>query len=162
MKGNHSAKDCHISISCKSCNTRHHTSICNQETKHKNRNETATKTIASDQVDPKINTASSIILPTAQLVQSGPRNSYDVRCLFDTGSQRTFILENIVRKLNLIPLGNIILAIEGFNSTLSSQNYPIVECEATSNYGPIKFEAVVISNLPNRIIMKGRDGMINT
>ena len=162
LRSNHSVRDCRISVSCKSCNRRHHTSICNQETKRKNRNETATMTVASDQVDPKVNTASSSILPTAQLVLNGPRNAYKVRCLFDTGSQRTFILESIVRKLNLVPHSNIILAIEGFNSAMSPQNYPIVECQASSNYGPIKFEAVVISNLPNRIIMKGRDSMINS
>ena len=56
------------------------------------------------------------ILPTAILSLLVNNSVTSVRCILDSGSQRSFILRSIVDKLKLPIVDKITLAIDGFNS----------------------------------------------
>ena len=56
------------------------------------------------------------ILPTAVLSLLVNNSVTSVRCILDSGSQRSFILRSIVDKLKLPIVDKITLAIDGFNS----------------------------------------------
>ena len=84
---------------------------------------------------------------------------HKVRCLFDTGSQRTMILEETARKLGLVPHAKVELMIEGVGTQCKAnqnfRSYPLVKCVFGTNDGLVELDAIVANELPNRIVMSG-------
>ena len=110
LRTNHKVKDCRSTRTCWLCNRRHHQSICMQqpisptsnEVKHtqhptSNHHDTTTNFTVNDE--------RTILLQTAQAIVSNPISgqSQSVRILFDSGSQRSYITEELSQQLKLKP-----------------------------------------------------------
>ena len=121
LKPNHRVRNCnHTTRNCRRCNKRHHQSICDEITKPEN--DTRREALASNtrneprQITSENTTTSAsassrnetrrVLLQTAKTMayKEGESTGVPVRILFDNGSQRTYITENLRRKLNLKPI----------------------------------------------------------
>ena len=121
LRPNHRVRNCNNTTrNCRRCNKRHHQSICDEITRSDNetrrdaptsntRNEprqasnenTTTSASASSR-----NESRKVLLQTANTIayKEGESTGVPVRILFDNGSQRSYITENLKRKLNLKPV----------------------------------------------------------
>ena len=79
------------------------------------------------------------ILPTAILSLLVNNSVTSVRCILDSGSQRSFILRSIVDKLKLPIVDKITFAIDGFNSLGKMQTYDVVNFDVTTTDGLLQF-----------------------
>ena len=75
--------------------------------------------------------------------------------LFDTGSQRSFVLNSVANALDLAVVGKCEIAINGFNSCSEIKEYLIVTCIVSCDSEIIKFDAVVVDKMPKCISMPG-------
>ena len=130
LRKNHISRNCRSSSKCKKCQGRHHTSICDKGSQKKDRSgqtnaaaldpeasnftpaTTTTSTLCSTQ-------GRAILLQTARTVAFNPAKpslSTDVRLLFDSGSQRSYLTERAKRRLQLKPTGERTLSIATFGA----------------------------------------------
>eukprot|EP00794_Sanderia_malayensis_P015519 gene15519-biopygen11979 len=98
MKIGHTAKRCQSTIKCRNCGKRHNTAICEGE-KHeevKAKEEESTSTMASK-------VREGVLLQTAQAIVYGDDKTKKtkINILFDGGSQRSYITEELKKKLGL-------------------------------------------------------------
>eukprot|EP00794_Sanderia_malayensis_P006304 gene6304-biopygen5218 len=98
MKIGHMAKRCQSTIKCRDCGRRHNTAICEGE-KHeevKAKEEESTSTMASKGRE-------GVLLQTAQAIVYGndKTKKTKINILFDGGSQRSYITEELRKKLGL-------------------------------------------------------------
>eukprot|EP00794_Sanderia_malayensis_P021467 gene21467-biopygen1183 len=98
MKIGHMAKRCQSTIKCRDCGRRHNTAICEGE-KHeevKAKEEESTSTMASKGRE-------GVLLQTAQAIVYGndKTKKTKINILFDGGSQRSYITEELKKKLGL-------------------------------------------------------------
>ena len=93
LKKGHVSKNCKSSYKCFKCQNRHHISICEDDNKN------GDQTIIT--FTNKVN--NNILLQTAKgKVSSVGINKYcDVRILFDSGSQRSYLTDDLRKRLNL-------------------------------------------------------------
>ena len=89
LKGNYIASQCRSKTHCTVCRERHHISSCNEE-KRETVNDIGPGLHVKDGHD--------IVMQTAQAFVwiGGSRNRVRCRILFDSGSQRSFILSSVV------------------------------------------------------------------
>ena len=112
IRKGHRLKDCPVSKHCRHCNKRHHQSICfsvgESSKEDKPGGEDAQRIKDDDKSkNESITTASmsgnkgKVLLQTAkaQAYNEDGSTSVKVRILFDNGSQRTYITNNLQRKL---------------------------------------------------------------
>ena len=124
LRPNHRVRNCNYTTrNCRRCNKRHHQSICDEITKSDNetRRDATTSNASNTRNEPRQasseNTTTSasassrnesrrVLLQTAKTMayKEGESTGVPVRILFDNGSQRTYITENLRRKLNLKPM----------------------------------------------------------
>ena len=120
--GPHRVADCKSKYTCKSCHRKHHSSICKKNTrsnstsssdnisrKNKQENETSMFYTASEE-------RSTVLLKTAVNPVVYANTSMDVNILFDEGAQRSFITEDLARKLDAKVEGTESLSITTFGS----------------------------------------------
>eukprot|EP00794_Sanderia_malayensis_P015495 gene15495-biopygen11959 len=98
MKIGHTAKRCQSTIKCRNCGKRHNTATCEGE-KHeevKAKEEESTSTMASKGRE-------GVLLQTAQAIVYGDDKTKKtkINILFDGGSQRSYITEELKKKLGL-------------------------------------------------------------
>ena len=156
MKG-HEASYCKSEKNCRYCNKRHYQSICDQvhtkvhvsvlEENTTNESETTsatTGTNANVSKQPK-----TVLLQTARAValEETGETSTSVRILFDTGSQRSYITENLRSKLKLKSVQQERLNLNTFgNNHFKSQKCDLERLQLKS-YGLCSDETISISAL---------------
>lgn len=128
LRKNHLSRNCRSTSKCKRCNGRHHTSICEKEQRGSaslarpiDLNPEAT----SFEPEPKTplmvctGQGQTILLQTARAVIYNPlksKQTLEVRCLFDTGSQKSYLTERAMKLLKLEPTGKQTLSIAAFGA----------------------------------------------
>ena len=136
LKPNHLLKDCKVNKPCFHCHKagNHHRSLCPKMFSSCEENETLTMFI-----DPLMapETESSLLVSGEQvLMQSALADTVNLktskkqstRLLLDCGSQRTYISEDLVNKLQLMPSNTEILTVFTFGSTKPKEfKTPVVE-----------------------------------
>ena len=169
LKTNHVAKKCQNAGRCRNCNSKHHTTLCDnvKNTKYKIERPKFESTNLSVSNTPAatmsaINSTSTSVLPTAHLsiIENNRTNKF--KAILDTGSQRTFILKSIVRSLCLPIIDSITLTIDGFNYNGKSKNYDLTKFNVVTSDGILEITAIVIDNLPSRINLSGRSELVKT
>ena len=104
---------CRSSIKCSLCSNKHHTSIC------VNKRESSKEGESSKQLNPKADPFKSATLLTAQATVHNTESteSATLRLVFDSGSHRYYITEEVCRKLSLKKVGKKDLVIATFGNT---------------------------------------------
>ena len=140
LRKNHLSRDCRSSSRCRYCQGRHHTSICERESQSKESPSLATPTKLDPEAtafSPSVTTnalcstqAKTILMQTARAIVYNPlkpKVTVEVRLLFDSGSQRSYMTERAMKLLHLEPTGEQSLLISTFG-TVSEQAkvYPLV------------------------------------
>ena len=104
LRNGHIAKNCRSSIKCFTCKGRHHVAICNPPPPKNDleKKETVNTLIASQNGIP-LYAMNSVLLQTARAKISAPdtSNLHNLRILFDSGSQLTYISPKASEKLKL-------------------------------------------------------------
>eukprot|EP00112_Aurelia_sp_Birch-Aquarium-sp1_P019022 Seg4627.2 transcript_id=Seg4627.2/GoldUCD/mRNA.D3Y31 product="hypothetical protein" protein_id=Seg4627.2/GoldUCD/D3Y31 len=147
------ARNCQSRGKCFNCSERHHVSIC------ENRNQ-ATPTVinegkpsgASQTNSLYVSARDNILLQTAQAYASGSEHRIRVRVIFDSGSQRSFICDDIKDQLDLRVVGKESLQINVFgndNQNKDIQSKELVEFTigSVSNSFQTKVQAFTIPKI---------------
>jgi len=102
LRQNHVSKNCKSNMRCRKCNRRHHTSICDppkeQESQKQESRTSQTLTTAGKE-------KTNVLLQTATAYAFGDEkdNKIQVNILFDGGSQKSYIAEDLKKRLGLKP-----------------------------------------------------------
>ena len=156
----HKVTECRSTRRCKTCNKKHHTSLCmsskstdsNSDNSHGNRSHqtgfasscTEHVKLASDK-----QSRQTVLLKTAATKVFGPSLSTQAFILFDQGSTRSFITADLQHKLQLQPIRNETINIAVFGEkSASSHRFDVVSLDMlTKANSLITIEAVVVPNI---------------
>ncbi|XP_064388661.1 uncharacterized protein LOC135336735 [Halichondria panicea] len=131
LRKGHMGRNCRSTSKCLKCKGRHHTSICEREVAELNprphtvQPETTLSPDATPYTPTLANNAlcsdkgNAILLQTARSIVHNPaksETSIEVRLLFDSGSQKSYITERAKNLLALEPSGEQLLSIATFGS----------------------------------------------
>ena len=129
LRTNHLSRNCRSTSKCKRCQGKHHTSICERGSYSRENPSLATPTELDPEAlaytpNPTTNTLCSterkaVLLQTACAVvhnPSKPEFATEVRLLFDSGSQRSYLTERAMRLLQLQPTGERTLSMATFGA----------------------------------------------
>ena len=161
LRAGHNAFKCSNVKRCKECNRKHHTVLC---TKQSVDNDQVVKENSSA-LNVGVNVSCkqfSTLLPTAVtpiMLKNG--KTFNSRCLFDQGSQRSFILDKLVDRLKMRKVDKIREAVDGFNKQGNVKEYDVVEFSIFSADGPVIIQAFVVDSFPSRISMIGRGNLVH-
>ena len=108
LRTHHRAKDCDVHKKCRHCNGRHHQSLCEKARPVDEQppvDKPATETTSNNCNNSKCDQL--VLLQTARALASdeGTGRAVAARILFDTGSQRSYITDNLANRLRLKSLG---------------------------------------------------------
>ena len=161
LKQNHKCRDCPFSKGCRYCRKKHHQSIilCEQFMSNSSPNAGADHERTPEENATTANTTNTIkdrrtiiLLQTAKVMAFGEasKKSIPVCVLFDSGSQMSYITENLQAKLNLKPIKVERLHLNTFGTT----SYKTQSCNIVrlSLQKPGCDEIVVISALSSPVI----------
>ena len=120
LQSGHLSRNCTSNYSCRKCNKRHHISICSKNTydeEHERKKDNTTHTNATHVYEQQ----TGVLLQTAQATVSGvDENKYVLtRVMLDSGSQRTYISDQLKNKLNLRPIRKEKIVLKTFGNTKS-------------------------------------------
>lgn len=102
-KKGHMTRECkNWSLRCAKCGRRHITPLCDPPAPPADE-KTATELHSTTSLNNS--TKNTVLLQTAQVWVDGPCQKRLARCLFDGGSQRSFVTEHVARELNLEVIG---------------------------------------------------------
>ena len=126
LEHKHLAKDCKSDYQCRKCDGKHHISICSGKEKATEEPEVLQNDGESEQEQTSgqqtgvgcVLVSRDVLLKTAvgELSDVPKSKSDQNRVLFDDGSQRTYILENVCERLNLTVIRQDTLVIKPFGS----------------------------------------------
>ena len=150
-RSGHIARDCKASVRCYKCNSQHHVSLCNcdpklaiskpglrvkakefvpRENESSKPNPPETETVHTGHIGTDNATDNNVVLlQTAQAYISAPgneKNEKSIRVLFDGGSQRTYVTEQLKTTLNLPIVRSENLVIK----TFGTDNVEMKQCDA--------------------------------
>ncbi|XP_006820624.1 uncharacterized protein LOC102804018 [Saccoglossus kowalevskii] len=100
---NHRSNECWSKFSCRICSKKHHTSICGSPTtSHPKASERVVKSTKEDVTHVKLTpTSGPVLLKATTATVSTSNASTTANILLDEGAQRTFITEDLARKLQI-------------------------------------------------------------
>ncbi|XP_066959014.1 uncharacterized protein [Macrobrachium rosenbergii] len=99
---------------------------------------------------------SSTALPTATVtVKSEDGQFIPVRCLFDSGSQRSFIHKDLANKLGIRTVTTVDMILNNFDSMGNSKNYEIVNPVVSLGNRKKRVSIIVVENMPEPIATPG-------
>jgi len=136
MKPNHLLKDCKVSKPCFHCQKvgNHHRSLCPKRFSSNEESETLamfTDPLMAPETESSLLVSGEQVLMQTALVDTLNLNTskkHSTRLLLDCGSQRTYITEDLVNKLQLVSNNTEILTVFTFGSTKPKEfNTPVVE-----------------------------------
>ena len=129
LKRSHIARNCDSKRSCSNCSQRHHSSLCTANETPASDNSVAGVTQPSTQgsrqpssaVSMYVDSETSILLQTCIALASNPtsvqpQTKHFVRIILDSGSQKTYITQQLKETLGLRPLARERLCIMTFGS----------------------------------------------
>ncbi|XP_044183283.1 uncharacterized protein LOC122963962 [Acropora millepora] len=142
LRRNHLARNCSLNKACRICSGNHHMSICENANRGNGTSEIQSRgssVVVSDRGERRSNENksstmvyvdlnTSILLQTAIAPVSVVHQWHpvvNVRILFDSGSQRSYLSERAKAKLNLLPKGKEKLLIK----TFGQENEQLKECD---------------------------------
>jgi len=109
LKQKHCAKNCESTKKCRHCHKKHHQSVCDKDTPPAEqvtlapeKEETGSLTANMSSISAK--TSNSVLLQTSRALMVPVIIDVNIRILFDTGSQRSYATESLVKRLNLKPI----------------------------------------------------------
>lgn len=161
LNKSHVMKSCPINLKCSHCGMKHNKTLCFKRERSisadlpQNKTEikdTKPTNIASNYVG---NNKNGILLQTVKTEIVGSCQNETVFCLFDNGSERTFIRKDVSRKLKLKSLGKEQLFIYTFQSEIPKKEIcrkVLVTLRGVNNGCEIDIEALEIENISNAII----------
>lgn len=146
-RGDHKVADCRSTKMCRLCKAKHHQSICDKREsktmpsrddemppisspRSNDQNVHQHITVSGHSVTAQAKSKTTVLLQTARATAINPSNgqSTSVRILFDSGSQRTYVTDDIRDKLSLD-----ILYKERLNlNTFGENNYKSKKCDAVT------------------------------
>ncbi|XP_011408774.2 PREDICTED: uncharacterized protein LOC105315733, partial [Amphimedon queenslandica] len=123
LRRGHISRNCRSSIKCSLCSNKHHTSICMNKRESSKEGESAKR--FNPKADPfksatlLTDAKGTILLQTAQATVHNTESteSATLRLVFDSGSHRSYITEEVCRKLSLRIVGKKDLIIATFGNT---------------------------------------------
>jgi hypothetical protein len=143
LKTNHKSRECNSAKNCRHCGGKHHQSICDRAPNAKTSTPDLPKRSTKERIDDtnqvtttsvttsKANNKSrTVLLQTARAVAYNEENSRSipVRVLFDNGSQRSYVTDNVRAKLGLASQSKERLKFNTFGeSRYKTQNCEVVE-----------------------------------
>ena len=130
LKKGHRARECKNRVSGKKCKGNHHTAICEERKREESREEVKIVTSGTESSPNNfhVGTSSRVALQTAQALAKG-RWEARIRVLFNSASQKSFIMQRTVRSLGLDPIRKEWLAVSTFGKQLTElrlQNVVVV------------------------------------
>ena len=97
-----------------------------------------------------------VALPTATvIVKSENGQSMKVRCLFDSGSQRSFIHKDLANELGLKQVAKADMVLNSFDNTGAAMEYVIVKPLVTLGNRKKKIVLAVVNDMPSQIVTPG-------
>ena len=159
----HTKSQCYSKGRCMKCKRKHHTSICEEkqenpnqsssyqmkENSNSNSSQPPTHTTAKNTTHMgathSLHPTNHILMQSAVTKIRGAGKQYrQARILFDTGSQRTFITQDMTHKLELKPTGKELLDVTTFGSFQSTRKtYDIVSFSISTETENITIKALV-------------------
>ena len=136
LRTGHMLKDCTIGRNCRICGKRHHQSICfgKVSPKSQRKGEEMIYQVATEREEPNsapttsasasTKSKSRVLLQTARTIafKEGEKVGIPIRILLDNGSQRTYITEDLQRKLGLKPSAKETVHLNTFGGEGFSKN----------------------------------------
>ena len=149
LKTGHRAFECNTNKNCRHCNKRHHQSICGKDNSNK-KTENVTTTLNRNKSEKSTKSCKrgggTVLLQTARTVAENfeGTKSANVRILFDNGSQRSYVTNNLKSRLNLKPEKHETLHLNTFGENkFRKQDCDVVKLTLQSLNGEnIKISAV--------------------
>ncbi|KAM7303336.1 uncharacterized protein ISCGN_013297, partial [Ixodes scapularis] len=139
-KKNHQAKECRSNIRRQKCGRRHASSMCDPHYSPGKRtnNDTFTTSVPVNLEATTNNQEKPIVfMQTATIWCTGDKEKFQLRALFDGGSQRTFITEKASRKLGCKLLGHERLTVGVFGGSVTAKEFQRVLVFLTTQTGKI-------------------------
>ncbi|XP_064482768.1 uncharacterized protein LOC135395520 [Ornithodoros turicata] len=138
VKG-HRAKDCRRRVVCSSCKGKHVTSLCDPN--WNSVSGTKVKTVETTSMYAAstggANDGDVVLLQTFRAwILAGKQSAY-VRGIFDGGSQKTFVRQDVSRRLNLEKLGDIVVRLNTFGDATAGgvvHRQKLVQVKLRSQY----------------------------
>ena len=137
LRANHLARNCRTNMRCLKCNRRHHSTICesygNKEekaetTSNKTQQTTPETKESQSTTNMHVSKKNSVLLQTARAFVRVPGDAateQNVRLIFDSGSQKSYVTEELKRALNLPVIAKEKLIIKAFGDSSPK----VRECE---------------------------------
>ena len=179
LNSKHSISNCSSTKNCRECKGRHHTSLCYKtRNSEKNAQSSTTANVNAEEGDPHDRAEVSMtvlsncsqgndnssgkgnILPTAKIQILSCGTKVETTALFDICSQKTFITKKCANLLQAKSNAKIDLTVDGFGSQGKKRSYEIVSIVIPTNEDSVRIDAVVIDELPSRIVMLGRSDVV--
>ena len=171
LRKGHIGRTCHASSNCQQCKGRHHTSICETQSQNTRQTREVPSLVRSSEPDtarlnpdatsytPVPTTSKlcsdqrkTVLLQTAcSVVQNPqkPQNLIELRLLFDSGSQRSYLTERAKKLLGLEPVEEQLLSIATFGSEKEKTKVcPIVDVRmCLKGYPPMSLLLYVVPTI---------------
>ena len=115
--GPHKSRSCLSRSRCYRCKSiGHHTAICTKDQRNLYNNRKTENEKSENSQTTMVNSRTSVLLQTATGIISDTeeKRSHRIQILFDTGSQRTYLSERIVKKLKLHPYNSREMTVKAF------------------------------------------------
>ena len=137
LRKGHHANTCQNTKPFRHCEGRHHQSICSKTNLTTKEEKETTADKPKPRQDGETNKAfcgavtlvrvgkGSILLQTARAIATNGSKSISVRILFDTGSQRSYVTNTVINRLNLNPVKRETLHLNTFGNSKSKRQ----DCE---------------------------------
>ena len=122
----HVGKQCRSQKKCSRCSKQHHVTICHQANQKPANTEDRSigNTEASNDVSLLIRSSSSVVMPTAKAIlkSSNSLKEMTVRILFDSGSNKTFIRQDVCDQLGIESMTTQKLLVNTFGKSNSEEH----------------------------------------
>ena len=124
---------------------KHHCTLCPKKFNQDQKNDTSTLESNDDTESGMIAIGEKVIMQTALMTIKGNDSIVTMRALFDTGSTRSYVLEEVANLLKLKPIEEQTFSIYSFGDTKPKQEMaPVVELKIQTRFGKsIKVKATV-------------------
>ena len=158
LKRGHIAASCRSQNRCFKCKGNHHSAICHEQMfgQRKKESETETQSKTPEKTtNLRADTTNSMLLQTAQVLICHPADQKKViraRAIFDSGSQRSYILEGTKQQLNLptVAKENVVVNVFG-NSHGTAQSLNSVSMIIKNPWGDnssvVEIDALAVPNI---------------
>ncbi|XP_066910124.1 uncharacterized protein [Clytia hemisphaerica] len=140
---NHMSSNCSKKWKCFKCGGKHNNAICTFKKKDESKNDSQspapTPPATTQKTEPDTTTSNltsakfqTVLLQTAVAKIKNGKNSENLRLLFDSGSQQTYISPEAKKLLKLEPIDKKTVSIKSFGNGKSEKDLELVEFEVIS------------------------------